>query len=67
MYRGKSNEMHLKPQPTGEDGMIILARIRFFDITEDSFSWENETSMDNGATWFRATLLKLRRKRDSQD
>lgn len=58
------DEMHLNLQQTGPGGLLAIAQIRFFDITEDSFSWENQTSLDNGATWHRATLLKLRRKGD---
>ena len=56
------DEMHLTLQALGPDGRVILSRIRFFDIARDTFSWENRTSVDNGARWFPATLLKLRRR-----
>ena len=55
------NEMHLDLQQMGPDGMVILVRIRFFDITVDSFSWEDSMSRDNGVTWFPSLSLKLRR------
>ncbi len=58
------DEMHLNLQQTGSNGLVVMARIRFFDISEGSFCWENQTSLDNGATWYRATLLKLRKKGD---
>ncbi len=58
------NEMHLNLQQLGPNGLVVIARIRFFDITADSFSWKNPTSVDNGATWFLSTLLKLRRRKD---
>lgn len=56
------DEMHLNLQLRGRDGLVVLRRIRFFDITGERFSWEDQTSADNGATWFRATLLKMRRR-----
>jgi hypothetical protein len=56
------NEMHFDLQQLGLNGLVIIARIRFFDISDDSFSWENRTSVDNGATWILSTLLKLRRR-----
>lgn len=60
--RRVDDEMHLNLQALGPDGQVVLSRIRFFDITSESFSWENRTSVDNGATWFTATLLELRRR-----
>lgn len=59
-------EMHLNLQQMGPEGLVIVVRIRFFDITEDSFSWENSASADNGLTWAPRISLKLhRRKGDS--
>lgn len=55
-------EMHLTLQALGPDGRVVLSRIRFFDVTSESFSWENRMSVDNGATWFRGISLKLRRR-----
>ena len=56
------DEIHASLQRVGPDGTVALGRIRFFDITSDRSSWENRTSLDNGATWFPVTLLKLRRR-----
>ncbi len=46
------DEMHLNVQQVGRNGLVMLARLRFFDISENSFSWENTSSIDNGVTWF---------------
>jgi len=56
------NEMHLNLQQLGPNGLVTLMRIRFFDISSDSFSWENSTSVDNGLTWLPGMSLKLRRR-----
>jgi hypothetical protein len=56
-----NNEMHLNLQQLGPNGLVILVRIRFFDINDNSFSWENHTSVDNGVTWVPSISLKLRR------
>lgn len=56
------NEMHLNLQQVGPDGLVIVVRIRFFDIAENSFSWENSASGDNGATWAPRLSIKLRRQ-----
>jgi hypothetical protein len=58
------SEMHLDLQQLGPNGLVVIARIRFFDISDDGFSWENRMSVDNGATWFLSTLLRLRRRKD---
>lgn len=58
------DEMHLSLQRVGATGVAVISRIRFHEITNDSFTWENQTSMDNGATWFRAMHLKLRRRKE---
>jgi hypothetical protein len=58
-----NNEMHLNLQQLGPNGLVTLSRIRFFDITDDSFAWENSTSVDNGVTWSPGISLKLRRRK----
>lgn len=59
------DEMHLNLQQIGQNGLVTTAQIRFFDITENSFSWENNTSIDNGVTWFISGSHKMRRRKAS--
>lgn len=59
------NEMHLNLQQLGQNGLVTMAQIRFFDIAENSFSWENNTSIDNGNTWFISGSHKMRRRKDN--
>ena len=40
------------------------ARIRFFEIRDDSFSWEQEMSFDAGATYARAATIWAERAAD---
>ena len=56
------DEIHATLHRRGEDDLVVLSRIRFFEISEDGFSWENRSSVDSGVTWFPVTLLKLRRR-----
>lgn len=56
------DEMHLNLQQSGPNGLVTMAHIRFFDISDDSFSWENNTSIDNGVTWFISGSHKMRRR-----
>ncbi len=54
----KDGEMHMSA--TGKDpaGNVVKTRIRFFHIAKDSFEWESNVSLDDGATWGKtATLL----------
>jgi hypothetical protein len=59
--RRVDGEMHLSAQQLGPDGQVILSRIRFYEITSNSFSWEHGTSSDDGATWHVHTVMTLRR------
>lgn len=35
----------------GPNGQTIVSRMRFYDITGDSFTWDWERSTDGGETW----------------
>ena len=35
----------------GPNGTTIISRMRFYDIEEDSFTWDWERSTDGGETW----------------
>lgn len=36
---------------TDQEGELILQRMVFYDIQPDSFTWDWESSRDNGSTW----------------
>jgi hypothetical protein len=55
-------EMHLSGQQQRPDGQVVLSRIRFFEITSDSFSWEHIDSFDDGDTWHAHTAMTLQRR-----
>jgi len=44
------------------DGSEILQRMVFYDIKEDSFSWDWETSTDSGKTWNLKWRIQYKRK-----
>jgi len=54
-------EMRLTAQQLTPDGSVIPARIRFYEITKDSFLWESCLSFDGGATWRVQMAIKARR------
>lgn len=56
------DEMHLNVQQSGPNGLVTMGHIRFFDISENRFSWENNVSIDNGVTWFISGSHKMRRR-----
>jgi hypothetical protein len=55
------DEMHLSAQHQGPDGQVVLSRIRFHEITSDSFTWEHRSSFDDGDTWHVHTVMTVRR------
>ena len=59
------DEMHLNLQQTGPNGLVMMANIRFFDISQNSFSWENNSSIDNGVTWFISGSHKMKRRQST--
>lgn len=63
-FRGqwKDGEMHLTGEGATADGKPVLARVRFFDITPESFEWANESSLDGGETWWCDNTISARRK-----
>jgi hypothetical protein len=56
------DEIHLSGQQQRPDGQVVLSRIRFFEITSDSFSWEHIDSFDDGDTWHAHTAMTLQRR-----
>ncbi len=63
-FRGerKDREMHLRGKGRTADGDDVMARVRFFDITPDSFEWANESSLDGGETWYCDNTISAKRK-----
>ena len=45
------NEMHLDLQQMGPDGMVILVRIRFFDITAVSYTHLRAHETGSGSSY----------------
>jgi hypothetical protein len=56
------DEIHLSGQQQRPDGQVVLSRIRFFEITSDSFTWEHIDSFDDGDTWHAHTAMTLQRR-----
>lgn len=48
------------------DGVETWAKIRFFNISENSFEWEQEVSWDNGKSWFRTRTISAQRKSQAE-
>ncbi len=55
-------EMLLDAITSLPDGRRVLTKIRFFEMTPGSFSWERSASLDGGKTWRRTASLKTTRK-----
>lgn len=43
------------------DGHATILKIRFFNITNDEFEWEQSASWDDGSTWTRMVLVRSNR------
>lgn len=57
----KDGEMQLDAVGNNPQGKRIQTKIRFFNITPQSFAWDSKTSADDGATWVRTAALVARR------
>jgi hypothetical protein len=44
----------------------VMARVRFFNISDNHFEWEQLLSQDGGATWRRAVSIVATRKVEAQ-
>ena len=54
--------MILQRKATAKSGKEVLQRMIFTDIKKDSFTWNWESSSDNGATWSLNWQILYRRK-----
>jgi len=57
----RDGEMRLEALSRLPNGATAQARIRFFDIAADRFDWENDYSLDGGATWLKAGAFRATR------
>lgn len=39
------------------------SRVRFYEISEQGFEWENEVSLDDGNNWWRDSTISAKRRR----
>jgi hypothetical protein len=47
------------------NGQRVHTKIRFSEITSDTFSWQSSMSLDEGKTWRKTASLTARRKADA--
>jgi len=47
----EGDKMIFNTKPVERDGKSIVLRMVFYDIKEDSFTWDWQGSQDGGATW----------------
>lgn len=47
------------------NGQRVHTKIRFSEITSDTFSWQSSMSFDEGKTWRKTASLKAKRKADA--
>ena len=62
-WHGASKDGEMLLNVIGRDpaGNIVKTKIRFFDISKNSFSWESSTSRDDGNTWNKTAALRASR------
>jgi len=62
-FRGKfsDGEGHFDAVISLSPGNSVTAKIRFFDIAEDSFEWAMELSADGGENWFVGETITAKR------
>ena len=58
----KGDEMCLSGEGEALDGSNLVFRVRFFNISDDGFEWENTVSLDEGITWYRDSTISAKRK-----
>jgi hypothetical protein len=58
----ENGKMTLAREFINKDGMKVMNRMVFYNITKESFDWNWESSKDNGATWSLMWKIKYTRK-----
>jgi hypothetical protein len=61
----RDGEMQLDAITSLPDGRQVHTKIRFFEISYESFSWQSSMSFDQGKTWRKTASLKARRQTDA--
>ena len=54
--RWSGREMNQSGSGTDSEGKAYMARTRVYDITPNSFKWQQDRSVDGGRTWTEGTL-----------
>lgn len=57
------NRKIFKTLPIEKDGKVIIQRMVFYDIKQDSFTWDWEGTQDGGKTWNLQWQIKYTRKK----
>lgn len=58
----KGNKRIFITEGPGPDGNTVLKRMVFYNITENSFTWDWESSSDDGKTWKLLWRIHYKRK-----
>ena len=62
------DEIHITQQTGSDHGVAVMARIRYYDIRPDRFSWIADRSRDAGKTWtLQSTRIEARRIGPARD
>ena len=59
----EDGKMTLSREFIAKDGRQIMQRMVYFDIKEDAFTWNWESSTDGGATWKTLWQINYKRKK----
>lgn len=59
------NKRIFMTKTTDSDGNNVLKRMIFYDINPDSFTWDWESSADNGKTWTLQWRIQYKRQNNS--
>jgi hypothetical protein len=59
--RMENGEMHLLQKTVRPDGSESLLKIRYFNISDNHFSWSSERSSDGGKTWTKGGSIEATR------
>ena len=60
----ENGEIHGQAQGKDLEGVEIWAKIRFFNIQDNSFEWDQHFSWDAGQTWFKTMTISAKRQQN---
>ncbi len=61
--RKVGDEIHAETKGLDLSGQMVLAKVRFYDISADSFKWRQDNSFDGGNTWYKGMTIEAERIR----